>query len=127
MEMKEILNLILTKVEGLEEGQARLEASMARLEERQDKLESSMVRLEEKQAMLEEGQAKLFVGFKDLGERLDRVEKKLDAVVEQTAGLLEFRTETEKKLGEISGDIRILAGELGRQNLEIERIKLKVG
>ncbi|KNZ68300.1 hypothetical protein Tfer_3167 [Thermincola ferriacetica] len=113
MEMKEILNLILAKVEGLEEGQTRLEASMAPLEERQ--------------AMLEEGQAKLFVGFKDLGERLDRVEKKLDAVVEQTAGLLEFRTETEKKLGEISGDIRILAGELGRQNLEIERIKLKVG
>lgn len=127
MEMKEILNLILTKVEGLEKGQARLESSMARLEERQDRLESSMVRLEEKQAMLEEGQAKLFVGFKDLGEHLDRVEKKLDAVVEQTAGLLEFRTETEKKLGEISGDIRILAGELGRQNLEIERIKLKVG
>jgi len=37
--------------------------------------------------------------------RLDRIEKKLDSVVEQTADLTEFRTETKSQLQKIHSDL----------------------
>jgi tetrahydromethanopterin S-methyltransferase subunit G len=43
-------------------------------------------------------------GQKDTTKRLDRIEKKLDATVEQTADLTEFRTEVNAKLEDIKSD-----------------------
>jgi len=43
-------------------------------------------------------------GQKDTTKRLDRIEKKLDATVEQTADLTEFRTEVNAKLEDIKSN-----------------------
>ncbi len=107
--MEKILNQILDRLAKLEQGQTRLEQGQTRLEQGQAKLEQG-------QTKLEQGQ--------------HRITRRLDAVFEQTAGLLEWRTETIEKLDaltkgqeKISNDIEILAGELGKQKLDIERLK----
>ena len=47
----------------------------------------------------------LLEGQKDTNKRLDRIENKLDAVVEQTADLTEFKTETKNLLHKIHSDL----------------------
>lgn len=68
----------------------------------------------------------------ELKQGQQRIDKALKAVVEQTGGLLEFRSEVNKSLEQImqkqdkyEGDVELLAGELGKQKLEIERLKRK--
>ncbi|AKA70854.1 hypothetical protein [Clostridium scatologenes] len=39
-------------------------------------------------------------------DRLDRIEKKIDSVIEQTADLTEFRTETKDKLESIDSEVK---------------------
>lgn len=55
--------------------------------------------------------------------RLDRMEGRVDVIFDQTGGLLEFRAETLQRLDGIDGKISILAGEMGKQKLEIELLK----
>ncbi len=101
--MEEVLKQILgelkalnSRVGGLEEGQRSLE---------------------EGQRKLEEGQEKIVQRLDSMEGRLDRIEGKADAVFDQVGGLLEFRTETLLRL------VGILAGEMGKQKLEIELLK----
>lgn len=42
---------------------------------------------------------------KNTNQKLDRIEKKLDSVVDQTADLTEFRTETRDKLDNIADEV----------------------
>jgi len=142
--VEKILNLILTKVEGLETGQARLEAGQDKLAEQivglnagQDKLAEQIVGLNAGQDKLAAGQSELRrsqISFgehlKKMGERLGSVEHKLDVVYRQTGELTEFRTETVMKLDKLiegqekmNNDIEFLAGELGKQKLDIDRLK----
>ncbi|MHB8170820.1 MAG: DUF3450 domain-containing protein [Thermincolia bacterium] len=86
---------------------------------------------------LEKGQQDLMIEFKTVNTRLDNFEKrfenvenrlenlenKMEAVYEQTAGLIEYRTVSLTRLEKIESDIEILAGETGKQKLEIERLK----
>lgn len=51
---------------------------------------------------MQEGFKELKEGFNDLKEGQTRIENKLDAVVDQTADLTEFRTETGMNLNKIS-------------------------
>ncbi|NMM65115.1 hypothetical protein HBE96_21250 [Clostridium sp. P21] len=39
-------------------------------------------------------------------DKLDRIEKKIDSVIEQTADLTEFRTETKDKLESIDSEVK---------------------
>lgn len=114
--MEKILNLILTKVEGLETGQARLEAGQDKLAAGQSELRRSQISFGEH--------------LKKMGERLGSVEHKLDVVYRQTGELTESRTETVMKLDKLiegqekmNNDIEFLAGELGKQKLDIDRLK----
>jgi len=51
------------------------------------------------------GQNDLIEGQKNTDLKIDRIEKKLDSVVEQTADLTEFRTETHSQLDEIKDNL----------------------
>jgi len=48
----------------------------------------------------------LLDGQSKTNERLDRIEGKIDSVIEQTADLTEFRTETKDKLDNIDTEIK---------------------
>lgn len=61
--------------------------------------------------------------FDAVDERLDRIEERLNATFDQTGGLSEFRTETLLKLDNIDNKIEVLAGEMGKQKLDIEMLK----
>ncbi|MEW5922018.1 MAG: hypothetical protein AB1796_13955 [Bacillota bacterium] len=117
--MEKILNLILDKLSGLEKGQEELRKGQEELRKGQEVHSKKLDALEQ--------------GQRDLN-------NKMDAVYEQTALLTEFKTEIthtvnrlEQKIDilqtqqeQIISDIDILAGEIGKQKLEVERLK-KVG
>ncbi len=73
-----------------------------------------------------------------LEKRFDVVEKRVNAIFEQTAMLSEFKTETENALVEINEtieskydlilrDIEHIAGEQGKQRIDIARLKAVTG
>ncbi len=76
--------------------------------------------------------------FDALEGRFDVLEKRTEAIFEQTAMLTEFKTETEYALAEINKtieskydlilrDIELIAGEQGKQRIEIARLKDATG
>ncbi|QHA01533.1 hypothetical protein [Dehalobacter restrictus] len=58
-----------------------------------------------------------------MDQRLGKVEHKLDVVVEQTAGLMEFRTETNHKLDKISDDQKSIIQVLGEHEISIRSLQ----
>ncbi|TCX51103.1 hypothetical protein C1I38_11115 [Dehalobacter sp. 12DCB1] len=58
-----------------------------------------------------------------MDQRLCKVEHKLDVVVEQTAGLMEFRTETNHKLDKISDDQKSIIQVLGEHEISIRSLQ----
>ncbi len=85
--MEETLKLILVKLDLLEKGQKALELG---------------------QQSLEQGQKALEQGQKELQKDLHQLARKVDAIAEQTAGLLEFKTEVTKQLEKHEIDIQVL-------------------
>lgn len=69
-----------------------------------DKLDA----LEQGQKALEQGQRELKAEVKGLKEDLSELERKVDAIAEQTAGLLEFKTVVTKQLEKHEIDIQVL-------------------
>jgi uncharacterized protein (DUF3084 family) len=120
--MEKILNLILEKITGLEtgqhslvEGQRKLETGQHSLVEGQRKLEAGQSRLEAGQRKLEERQDKLENNQHEMALQIRELDRKVGVIYEQTAGLLEFKTETlqfqariEEKVNEHDMDIRLL-------------------
>ncbi|WMM23879.1 hypothetical protein RBU61_13230 [Tissierella sp. MB52-C2] len=84
MTNEEFQILVLEKLGNLEEGQKNLNEKVVGIEEK-------VTNLEEKVIGLEEGQKQIFV--------------KLDAVVEQTMDLTEFRYEVKEELADIKSNI----------------------
>lgn len=114
--MEEPLQQILNELQsinkrfaGFEKGQQELNEKFDSMEHRFDSLDQRLDSVEKKLTTLEEGQ--------------NRIEKRVNGIFEQTGGLLEFRTETIQRLEKLDGDIEILAGEMGKQKLDIERLK----
>ncbi len=119
MTVEKILQVILEKVTNLQEGQKILHEGQQALEKRQESLEV-------RQGNLEKGQQALI--------------EKMNIVYEQTGFLTEFKTITIKSLEEIQQkinslvrgqdqvlkDIEILAGEIGKHKLDVERLKERV-
>jgi uncharacterized protein YoxC len=62
-------------------------------------------------------------GQSDIVKRLDRVEQKLDGVVQQTADLTEFRTETNGKLDSIAKDAGFIKHKLNRTEEDVFNIQ----
>lgn len=58
-----------------------------------------------------------------MDQRLGKVEHKLDVVVEQTAGLMEFQTETNYKLDKISDDQKSIIQVLGEHEIAIRSLQ----
>ncbi len=92
--MEDTLKLILGKLDLLEKGQKALEQGQKSLEQRQ--------------MNLEQGQKELKTEVKGLREDLSKLVRKVDAIAEQTAGLLEFKTEVTKQLEKHEIDIQVL-------------------
>ncbi len=76
--------------------------------------------------------------FDVLENRFDDMEKRMEAIFEQTAMLTEFKTETEAALAKINDtieskydlilrDIELVAGEQGKQRIDIARLKAATG
>lgn len=60
-----------------------------------------------------------------MDQRFEKNERKLNAVYEQTANLLEFRTEVIGKLEQISKDQKSIMGLLGEHEIAIRTLKRK--
>lgn len=61
--------------------------------------------------------------LKPVLESQERIEKKLDSVVEQTADLTEFRTETRDNLDTISKDVKFIKHKLHETEEDVFDIK----
>ena len=85
--MEDILKLILNKLDSLEKGQKNLEQGQKNLEQGQQELKHEM---------------------NELRQELYKLAHKVDAIAEQTAGLLEFKTEVIKQLKSHEIDIQVL-------------------
>lgn len=76
--MEAVLNKILEELQGLKEGQTRLECNLSRVENRLSTVEGNLSRVEDRLSNVEVSQTK--------------VEQKLEAIYNQTGELSEFRT-----------------------------------
>lgn len=72
--MDETLKLILEKLTGLEQGQAKLEQGQAKLEQGMVKLEQRQSNLEQSFAELEKGQNEIKEDVKEIKEAVHRIE-----------------------------------------------------
>ena len=105
-----LLEVIVTKVDTLEQGltrveqsQTKLEQSQARLEQNQAKLEQSQARLEQNQGKLEQGQARLELEVKEIKQKVSHIEIVIEA--------------------ELKRDLRIVAENHLSLNQKLDKIK----
>ena len=101
----EKLDKLETRMDNLETGQSKLEVGQNKLETRMDNLETGQNKLETRMDNLETGQTKLEIGQKNLELGQKEIMEKLDAVIEQTADLTEFRHEVRDELADIKSNI----------------------
>ncbi len=131
MSTEAVLKLIIDKLDGLENKFNGMENKLDGLENRFNDMENKLDSLENRFNSLENR-------FNGLEKKLDGMEKRIEAVFEQTAMLTEFKTETEAALAEINRtienkydlilrDIELVAGEQGKQRIDIARLKAVIG
>ena len=75
---------------------------------------------------LKAGQGKLEDRIGSLEDRMGSFERKLDAVVEQTAILTEFKEDTSKKLDIIIEENQVFKEILGKHEVDIRRIQKRI-
>jgi chromosome segregation ATPase len=105
MKNEEFQRIVLEELRDLKVGQGRLEVRMDRIEDKVGSLEDKVGSLED---------------------RMGSLESKLDAVVEQTAILTEFKEDTSKKLGIIIEENKVFKEIIGRHEVDIEMLKKKI-
>jgi chromosome segregation ATPase len=71
----------------------------------------------------EEFQNTVLQELKELRADVNRIDKKLDDVYEQTAGLMEFRSEVTNRLDSISRDQKSIMGVLGEHEIAIRSLQ----
>jgi len=98
MKNEEFQRIVLEELRDLKVGQGRLEVRMDRIEDKVGSLE----------------------------DRMGSLESKLDAVVEQTAILTEFKEDTSKKLDIIIEENKVFKEIIGRHEVDIEMLKKKI-
>jgi len=139
--LKQILNKLgdlETKLTGLETRFDGMETKLSGLETRFDGLENRLTGLESKFDGLESRLTGLETRLDGMETKLSGLETRLKAVFEQTALLKEFKTETEAALTKINKtieskydlilrDIELVAGEQGKQRIDIARLKSVIG
>ena len=102
-------SIVLEKLTNLEEGQSQLI-------ERVDLLEKGQNQLVERVYLLEKGQ-------KQLEEEQREIRKSLDAVIEQTAYITEFREEANKKLDILIEENEVFKEIIGKHEVDIRTLK----
>ena len=111
-----VLQLLVTNVAQLQEGQGRLEEGYGRLEEgqlrleeRYGHLEQGQLRLEERYGRLEEGYGRLEEGQRRLEERYGRLEEKYGRLEEGQkrlrSDLTDFRRHVDQQFRTLSGEV----------------------
>ncbi len=119
MSNEEFQKLLLEELRSLKEGQRKFEARL-------DKFEENLIKFDERQERFDERQERFDERQERFDERQERFEKKLDAVIEQTAQLVEFRTEVNIKLDNIIEDNKSIHEMLGEHEVSIRTLKRKV-
>ena len=110
--LKEDVGGLKEDVGGLKEGQKRLVNKVDGLEIKVNGLETKTENLELKVDRLDNGQ--------------QEIKKQLNAVVEQTADLTEFREKTNAKLDTIIDENEILQEVIGKHEVSIRYIRKKI-
>lgn len=110
--MEKTLNLVLTELKALREGQ--------------DILKSDVNSLRKGQDTLSEGQDMLKSDVNSLREGQERIEKKLDSVVEQTADLTEFSNSTHQNFSDIKDTLKFISHKETENEKDIFLLKDKI-
>jgi multidrug efflux pump subunit AcrA (membrane-fusion protein) len=110
---EEFQKLVLEKLTGLGQGQAKLEQGQAKLEQRQAKLEQGQANLEQRQAKLEQGQANLEQRQAKLEQGQANLEQR-QAKLEQGQRILE--TKVENGLSSLAARLENVEGQLSETN-----------
>lgn len=97
------------KLQRFDERQQQFEAKLQRFDERQQQFEKGLNNLNEKTQRLEDGQLHLA--------------KRIDTIYEQTAILLEFRSEVNAKLDKIIEDNKSIYEVLGEHEVAIRTLR----
>ena len=105
MTNEEFQRIVLEELKDLKAGQGKLE-------DRIGSLEDSMGSFEDRMGSFED--------------RMGSFERKLDAVVEQTAILTEFKEDTSKKLDIIIEENQVFKEILGKHEVDIRRIQKRI-
>jgi DNA repair exonuclease SbcCD ATPase subunit len=123
MTTDEFQRLVLEKLESLEKGQKNLEERQKNLEVGQKGLEERQKNLELGQKCLEEGQKSLGLGQRGLEDGQKQILIKLEAVIEQTADLTEFKHEVKQELADIKSNISRIEINTAENWRDIARLK----
>ena len=126
MKNEEFQRIVLEELRDLKAGQGRLEVRMDKIEDKVGSLEDRMGSLEDRMGSLEDRMGSLEDRMGSLEDRMGSLESKLDAVVEQTAILTEFKEDTSKKLGIIIEENKVFKEIIGRHEVDIEMLKKKI-
>jgi chromosome segregation ATPase len=130
--------IVLESLEGLKEGQARLEGDVASLKEGQTRLEGDVASLKEGQARLEGDVASLKEGQVRLESKVDGLESKVDGLESKIDGLEDRLNELgaknasrhiqlDTKLNILLEDRKSIFEILGRHETDIATLKRKLG
>lgn len=129
---EEFQNLLLTKLNNIEQGQKNLEKRQQNIEIRLDNLDKRQQNLEARLDNLDKRQEKLEARLDNLEKRQQNFEagqkalaRKLDIVYKQTAFLTEFRTEANMKLDSIIEENKSIHEILGEHEVSIRTLRRK--
>ncbi|ADL41594.1 hypothetical protein COB47_0240 [Caldicellulosiruptor obsidiansis OB47] len=118
-EIKQMLTLVLEKVDSIDKGLEEVKQRLDRVEERLDRVEERLNRVEERLDMVEQR-------LDAVERRLDAVEQRLDAV-EQRLDAVEQRLDTvEQRLGNLEKRVDRLEVETTKNSVMLEDLKRKL-
>ncbi len=122
--MEALLTQILNEVKDTNLRLSKVEQNQLHLETRFDALEQRQLALETRFDALEQRQLALETRFDALEQKQTSMDKKLDMIYEQTANLVEFRTEVNIKLDHLTNRVDTV-DPITKENLyDLTKLKL---
>lgn len=123
MSEKELLELLVRKVSGIETDIAVIKTDVAVLKTDVSGLKTDVSGLKTDVTGLKTEMKEIKTELKDVKDTVNRIEKRQNGIFEQTAGLLEFRTEVVATLREINENQKSISGVLGEHEIQIRNLR----